>query len=213
LFTFLNRPDSKRKLLIAAIFIFAFALSIAEIDKDIESFTTWGSMLALLLMAVTAWPMIKESIWPSGLDHVAGTQLSLACHGWKNAYFGLDRGIMDRLETVEGENIWQKIINATDPECTDENINKYQTLFVNEAINTQRRIDEVLGRYGDVLPHELRVLAQSALTQLSLSPFSYAMFAQSPSKQSFVNQFKQILFVLEKLERPAHELQTKTKVK
>lgn len=210
--TLLNRPDSKRKLLIAAIFVFAFAFSIAEIDKDINSFTAWGSTLALLLMGVTAWPMIKGSIWPSGLDHVASTQLSLACHGWKNAYLNLDSELMNRLESVEGENIWQKILNATDLECTNENINKYQALFINEAINTQRRIDGVLGRYGDVLPHELRVLAQNALTQLSLSPFSYVMFTQSPSKQSFVNQFKQVLFVLEKLERPAHELQNRTMV-
>ncbi len=208
----LNRPDSKRKLIVAAIFVFAFALSIAEIDKDVKSFTAWGSMLALLLMAVLAWPMIKSSIWPTGLDHVACTQLSLACHGWKNAYFNLDKGLMDRLANTEGENIWQKISEATDVECTEENIRKYQVLFVDEAIITQRRIDEVLGRYGDVLPHELRVLAQNALTQLSLSPLSYAMFCQSSSKQSFINQFKQVLFKLEKLDVPAHELQIKTKV-
>lgn len=192
--------------------MFLFALSIAEIDKDVNSFTAWGSMFALLLMAVSAWPMIKSSIWPTGLDHVAGTQLSLACHGWKNAYFSLDKGLMDRLANAEGDNIWQKIMEATDIEYTEENIRKYQVLFVDEAINTQRRIDEVLGRYGDVLPHELRVLAQNALTQLSLSPFSYAMFSQSPSKQAFINQFKQVLFKLEKLAVPAHELQMKTKV-
>ena len=210
--SFLNRPDSKRKLIVAAIFVFAFAFSIAEIDKDVKSFTAWGSTLALLLMAVSAWPMIKTSIWPTGLDHVASTQLSLACHGWKNAYFELDKGLVDRLSTVEGENIWQKIMNATDIECTEENIRKYQVLFVDEAINTQRRIDEVLGRYGDVLPHELRVLAQNALTQLSLSPFSYAMFSQSPSEQAFINQFKQVLFKLEKLAVPAHDLQVNTRI-
>lgn len=64
----------------------------------------------------------------------------------------------------------------------------------------------------NILPHELRVLAQNALTQLSLSPFSYAMFSQSPSEQAFINQFKLVLFKLEKLAVPAHELQVKTRV-
>ncbi len=84
-------------------------------------------------------------------------------------------------------------------------------MFVEEAIHTQRRIDLVLSRYSDVLPSELRVLAHHALSQLSLAGFSYSFSRQRPSEQVLYVQFLQVIDALSKLDRPAHELQTKTK--
>jgi hypothetical protein len=207
----LNRPDAKRKLLVASIFVFAYALSIAEIGKDIKSITAWGSFLALTLMGVSAWPLIKGFIWPSGLEHEAATEISLACHSWKNSYFRIDPDLTNRLKEVEGDSIWDKILSASNHKCTKENIVRFQALFVDEAINTQKRIDSVIIRYGDVLPDELRVLARQAMEKLSLAPVGYAFVMKDFSDQGFFNQFRQVINALSELERPAHELQNRTK--
>lgn len=206
----INRPDSKRKILIAFIFVFSYAFSISEVSKDLSSITAWGSLLALTIMAITAWPLIKEVIWPSGLEHVAATELSLACHGWKNAYLSIDNDLHNRIKTVEGENIWELILAASKHSCTSKILTQFKPLFVESAMQTQQTIDTVINRYGDVLPSELRVLAQHAINQLNLAPISYLFVMQNPSDQAFYNQFNQLISVLSKLERPAHELQNLT---
>ena len=206
-----SRPDSKRKLLVALFFVISYTLCIAEVLNDIKSLNAWGSLLGLTIMAFTAWPLIKDFIWPSGLEHVAATQLSLACHGWKNAYLSIDSDLQNRMKEVEGDNIWQLILAASKLESSPENLAKFKTLFIESAANIQQRIETVLNRYADVLPNELRVLAQSAITQLSLAPICYLFVIQNPSDQAFYNQFLQIINVLEKLERPSHELQNITK--
>ena len=210
--TILNRPDAKRKLLVAFIFVFCWALTIAEVAQDTKSITAWGSFLALSLLAISAWPLVKDFIWPAGLEHVASTQLSLACHGWKNSYINIDPGLMNRISEVKGENIWDKILSASNHKCTEENLARFRPLFVGEAISTQRQIDEVIIRYGDVLPSELRVLAQHAMSRLSLAPFSYTIFGTNPSDQGFYNQFLGVINALSNLERPTQELQNKTKI-
>jgi len=58
----MNYPDARRKLLIALIFVFTYVLSIVEIGQDTKSVTAWGSFLALTLMAVSAWPLVKGFI-------------------------------------------------------------------------------------------------------------------------------------------------------
>jgi hypothetical protein len=207
----LSRPDAKRKLLIAFIFVFAYVLSISQLTQDIKSITAWGSFLALTLMAVSAWPLVKGFMWPSGLEHVAATELSLACHSWKNAYFRIDPDLTSRLKNVEGDNIWDKILSASNHKCTKENIARFHPLFVDEAMNTQKRIDSVIIRYSDVLPDELRVLARQAMEKLRLAPVGYAYVMQEASDQGFFNQFRQLINALSKLERPAHDLQNRTK--
>lgn len=160
----INRPDAKRKLLIAFIFVFSYALAISEVAKELSSITAWGSLLALTSMAITAWPLMKDFIWPSGLEHTAITELSLACHGWKNAYLSIDSDLQNRMKSAEGENIWELILASSKISCTKESLVKFKPLFVDAAIQTQQRIDTVINRYGDVLPGELRVLAQHAIT-------------------------------------------------
>jgi len=207
----INRPGSKRKLLIALFFVISYTLSISAVGNDIKSVNAWGSLLGLTIMAITAWPLIKVFIWPSGLEHVAATQLSLACHSWKNSYLSIDNELQNRMKEVEGDNIWKIILAALKLESSPGNLTRFKTLFVDSAINTQQRIETVINRYGDVLPSELRVLAQQALSQLSLAPISYVFVMQNPSNQGFYNQFLQIINALEKLERPAHELQNLTR--
>ncbi len=155
-----------------------------------------GLIFALTLMAISAWPLVKDFVWPSGLEHIAATELSLACHSWKNSYFRIDPDLTNRLRKVEGENIWDKILSASNHKCTKENIARFQALFVGEAINTQKRIDSVIIRYGDVLPDELRVLARHAMEQLSLAPLGYAFAIKDFSDQAFFNQFRQIINAL-----------------
>lgn len=207
----LNHPDAKRKLFIAFIFLLAYAFSIAELVQDIKSKTAWGSFLALTLMAVSAWPLVKGFIRPSGLIHVAATELSLACHSWKNSYFRIDPDLTNRLTKVEGENIWDKILSASHHKCTKENVARFQALFVDEAKNTKKKIDSVMIRYGDILPEELRVLARHAMEKLRLAPVGYVFVLKNFSDQAFFNRFLQIINALSKLERPAHELQNRTK--
>lgn len=207
----LNRPDAKRKLLIAFIFVFAYALSIAELGQDIKSITAWGAFLALTLMGVSAWPLVKGFLWPSGLEHVAATDLSLACHSWKNSYFLIDPDLTNRIRNVEGENIWDKMLSASNHKCTKENIARFKALFVDETINTQNRIESILIRYSDVLPEDLRVLARHTMVKLSLAPVGYAFLIVNFSDKAFFNQFRQVINALSELERPAHELQNRTK--
>ncbi|CAB5137980.1 hypothetical protein D3OALGB2SA_4051 [Olavius algarvensis associated proteobacterium Delta 3] len=209
----LSRPDAKRKISIAFIFVFAYALSIAQLGQDLKSLTSWGTFLALTLMAVSAWPLIKDFVWPSGLDHVAATELSLACHSWKNAYFRIYPGLTGRLKYVEGENIWDKILSASNHKCTKENIALFYPLFVDAAMKTQNRIDSVILRYSDVLPEGLRVLARQTMEKLSLAPVGYAFIMQEASDLAFYNQFRQVINALSELERPAQELQNRTKRK
>ena len=78
-------------------------------------------------------------------------------------------------------------------------------------MNTQKRIDSVIIRYSDVLPDELRVLARQAMEKLRLAPVGYAYVMQEASDQGFFNQFRQLINALSKLERPAHDLQNRTK--
>ena len=137
---------------------------------DIKSITAWGSFLALTLMAVSTWPLVKGFMWPSGLEHVAATELSLACHSWKNAYFRIDPDLTNRLKKADGNTIWNKMLSASNHKCTKENLARFYPLFVDEAMNTQKRIDSVIIRYSDVLPDELRVLARQAMEKLSLAP-------------------------------------------
>jgi len=189
----------------------AVVLSVVSITES-TSITAWGTFLALILMGVSAWPDVKDSIWPSGLDHVAATQLSLACHGWKNAYiFGVCPELGGNLSEREGDNIWEKILNGSHHENTESNWERFQPLFVQETIRTQKRLDLVLSRYSDVLPSELRVLTQDAMSQLSLSELGYSLARQNPSKQGLFAQFEQVIHVLSRLERPAHDLQVRTK--
>lgn len=212
--TTLNRPDAKRKLLVALIFTFSYGLSVAEVGQDGKSITAWGSLLSLTLMAISAWPLVKDFIWPSGSEYVAATELSLACHSWKNGYFRVDRDLLNRISKADGENVWEKMLSASRHECTPENLSRFRTLFFDEALNTLNRIDAVIIRYGDVLPEDLRVLAQQAMNQLSLAPFSYTMLGRLDepySEQAFYVQFVQVINALSKLETPAHELQNRTK--
>lgn len=206
----LSRPDAKRKLLIALIFVLAYALSISQLGQDIKSITAWGSFLALTLMAVSVWPLVKGFMWPSGLENVAATELSLACHSWKNSYFRIDPDLENRLKKAEGDSIWDKILSASNHKCTKENIVRFYPLFVDEAMNTNKKIDAVIIRYSDVLLDELRVLARNAMEKLSLAPVGYAVLIQELSDQGLFNQFRQLINALANLERPAHDLQNRT---
>lgn len=206
----LNRPDAKRKVLIAFIFVCAYVLSIVQLLRNIKSTTELMSSLALTLMGVCALPLVKNFIWPSGLENVAATELSLACHSWKNSYFRIDPDLVNRLKKADGDNIWDKILSASKHKCTEENIMRFKALFVDETINTQKRIDSVIIRYSDVLPQELRVLARNTMEKLRLAPLGYAYAIKDFSDLALFNQFSQIIEALSKLERPAHKLQHRT---
>jgi len=206
-----RRPDAKRKLLIAFIYFCAFALSIAEIVKDLKSLTAWGSALALTLMAVSAWPYVKDFIWPSGLEHTAVTQLTLACHYWKVAYFPIDCDLDKRMKTVMGENIWDNLLASSKHRSTKENIERYRVLFEEEAKTTMKKIEAVIDRYSDVLPERLRVLAQNTVMQLGLAPLGFKFFKQNPTDEGFFAQFQQIINALHQLDGPAGEHQNITK--
>jgi len=207
-----TRPDAKRKLLLAFVFVFSCALSIANIGEQPKSISAWGTLFGLTIMGISGWPFVKEFIWPSGLDHIAATELSLSCHGWKNVYiFTICPELGKKLDQYAGDDIWDKILAGSHHEDTADNWERFQPLFVEEAVQTQRRIDQVLSRYSDVLPSELRVLAHHAMTQLSLAGFSYALSRQNPSEQALYGQFLQVIKALSNLDHPAHELQPKTK--
>ncbi len=61
-------------------------LVVVMVGDVMHSRVARSDILALTMMGISAWPFIKELIWPSGLDYIAATELSLSCHGWKNAY-------------------------------------------------------------------------------------------------------------------------------
>lgn len=206
-----TRPDAKRKLLLALVFVIAYASSVVSLVNEPESNSAWGALLALTIMGISALPFVKDFIWPSGLDNTAATALSLACHEWKNAYiFIVCPELGGNLSGYDGDDIWEKMLSASHHKDTPANRARFRPLFNEVAVHTQERIDWVLSRYSDVLPNHLRVLAHDAMTQLRLAPLSYSILG-NPSDQGLFNQFHQLINALSKLDRPAHELQTKTK--
>ncbi len=120
---------------------------------------------------------------------------------------------LNKLEEVD--NIWDDILSASKRECTKEEATRFQILFVDEATNTINRIDEAIRRYHDVLPNELRILAQEAITRLNTSRrvHDYVVQGRDLSDIVFYNQFLPIINALSKLDKASQELQDRTKPK
>lgn len=182
----LERPSAKRKLLLGVVFILAYALSLLNIIAEPASIPAWGTFLVLSIMAISAWPFVKEFVWPSGLEHIAVTELSLACHGWKNAYiFNVCPEVGCNLDKYKEGDIWDKILAASHHEYSEENWTLFRPLFFEYADQTQRHIDAALLRYSDVLPGDLRVAAHQTKSMLGLVGVSYTWVRQNPSDDAF----------------------------
>jgi hypothetical protein len=85
------------------------------------------------------------------------SQVSMACHGWKNAYFSLRREML-RDDGHHYTDVWELLEKASTPEFSEETWMHYRPLFDEATDELVARLDDISKMYGDILPPDFREL-------------------------------------------------------
>jgi hypothetical protein len=85
------------------------------------------------------------------------TEISLACHRWKNAYMSLDPDRF-RADGSKFTDVWEMLEKTPPPSFSAETWKKYQSLFDHYGNSFIERLDQISAANGNLLPEEFRIL-------------------------------------------------------
>lgn len=177
-------------------------------------------LLLLLLMSVVA-DYLTVSTGLRGptrdeleLQATAYTDISLACHWWKNDYMTLYPGGWAYFSGVTGyDHVWDELRGEPKPEYSSENWARFRPLFGQGIDILRQRLQEAVVTYGDVLAPSVRSNISEIRLQLTLEqsvyseldPNNFRLRAGDPETFYRV-RFESVLQMLENLDDQVQEL-------
>jgi len=157
-------------------------------------------LLAQLIVdreTVTHIPMTRpdERVMPSPkpLLGEAYLEVSLDCHGWKNAFLNIHGWDIPEAPIPLGDAVANDLIDVWDtlaahcvPRYSEENYQKYRDLFLGPLLVVKTRFDRELNVFQHVLPHDFQADLVRGARQLGTE---YVAYGQIPSILQSAPQF------------------------
>lgn len=134
------------------------------------------------------------------------TEISLAAHSWKIAYFTLYPDSFPRSgDGPKYSHVWERLREEPKPEYSPENWQHFRPLFVQVIDSVNQELQDILARDSDVLLPEIRKLVSDARLQLNTEKSAYLYIPKMDNKAvMFEGRFVGVIRMLEELD---HEVQ------
>jgi hypothetical protein len=145
----------------------------------------------------------RESANPNNdlraLTKQALTEVSMACYGWRNAYFTLCPEILTDVDSAEDRDIWDMLRRTHSHQYSEAAWTRYLPLFTVAANTVITRLTEVESTKGDALSAPIRTLIATTKTQLKAHQGAYrilpSLFHENPQGAFDTNESRDCAFV------------------
>ena len=129
---------------------------------------------------------------PAELELLADayTDISFACHGWKNTYMALFPQVGIGTSPGKYENAWDRLREEPKPSFSQENWARYRPLFGQYLDKAMQELQVAHATYGDILPANVRSHIRGVRQQLSLEQRMYLQLGQSELPEELATVFR-----------------------
>ena len=145
------------------------------------------------------------------------TEITFACHHWKNAYMFMPFD-HNRFRAPDGQftDVWEMLEKAPTPSYSAETWRKYLPLFAMHANAFRTELDRILVAYGNLLPKKFLILMIETQRSILAVQTVYQQFPAITAQEKdedkdklFQSCFQQMIQALTKLSREAEQLREK----